>query len=54
MADIQQISRRYGRLMQLCRGLAHLMPERAQHYLNLRHCLWARCTRELRLAVMRR
>lgn len=50
---VQQVSRRYGHLMRVCRVLARFNPERAQHYINLRHCLWARCTRELRHAVMR-
>lgn len=50
---IQHTARRYGHLMRVCRALAHFNPERAAHYLNLRSCLWARLTRELRRNVMR-
>ncbi len=51
---VQQVSRRYGHLMRVCRGLARFYPDRATHYDNLRLCLWARFTRELRYSVMRR
>lgn len=52
---IQHITQRYGRLMELCRRMAAVSRTTIdrEHYINLRHCLWARCTREIRRTVMR-
>lgn len=53
VVTVQQIGRRYGHLMRVCRVLAQFHPQHAQRYINLRHCLWARCTREIRRNVLR-
>jgi hypothetical protein len=51
---VQRIAQRYGHLMRVCRVLARFYPDRATYYLNLRSCLWARASREIRRCVTRR